>query len=563
MRFSGRRSRIAVLGQPLGRTIDLIDYVEGVRGQVTGAPGDQQFRVYVALEPGAREIVDNAKEFRRTADNAFFHQGYPISYRQDGYPSIQISMSRDAARADIDIDYRSSRFPIALVNGHLSASNSDVRAGNLDRHNGRWSGLVNWWDGLIGSLFAAEVEVPEDAPQAFPAMPRAGSKTIDVAVDDFLTSWLVEGRPNLAVAYVDPAAYDCLAQRLEKDGQAIDRGLASLQLFARMKRINDVVGPRTSLAGTTRPRRLPDPALRVVDHKRQDQYAIYGVPRALAEQMSCASRTSFGDVPPAPVTRDRREVYENFYSTVAIDRPDRAGAALGLLWQRRDGIWKIVSYQAIWEDAPDAVALPDLIKPVAPVAESRVTAEPSLLQANQRFLDAWLVRKNYDQAVDGHRARCGRVRQSLPGSRGAATDERRRAVCSTEGRAGAREPAGWHRRPAGRRDRAGRADRSTPAHRRPAANQGVSRAGRAGLDGAHPGVRRAAGTWRHGGHRRRRRARLRPVLPFRVSIPERGPSRRSARTRLDPPDRCLAHLLVQDHRALRSRPQLPFQVVRP
>ncbi|HEY6506785.1 MAG TPA: hypothetical protein VIY56_02155, partial [Vicinamibacterales bacterium] len=181
--------------------------------------------------------------------------------------------------------------------------------------------------------------------------------------------------------------------------QALDRGLASLQLFARMKRINDIVGVRTSLAGTTRPRRLPDPALRVVDHQRQDQYAIYGVPRAMAEQMSCASRTSFGVLPPAPVTRDRREVYENFYSTVAIDRPDRAGAALGLLWQRRDGVWKIVSYQAIWEDPPGAAAFPDLIKPVALVAEPGVAAEPAMLQANQRFLDAWLVRKDYDQAA--------------------------------------------------------------------------------------------------------------------------------------------------------------------
>ena len=119
----------------------------------------------------------------------------------------------------------------------------------------------------------------------------------------------------------------------------------------------------------------------------------------MAEQMSCASYTSFGVLPPAAVNRDRREVYENFYSTVAIDRPDRAGAALGLLWQRRDGIWKIVSYQAVWEDAPDAAKLPDLVKPVTPVAEARVTAEPSLIQANERFLEAWLVRKNYEEAV--------------------------------------------------------------------------------------------------------------------------------------------------------------------
>ena len=386
-------------GQSLGRTIDIIDYVEGVRGQVKGAPGDEQFRVYVALKPGGREMLDNAKEFRHTADNTFFHQGYPISYRQEGLPSIQISMARDASRADIDIDYRSSRFPAALVNGHLSAANSDVRAGNLDRHNGRWTGLVNWWDGFMGSLFAADVEVPEDAPQTFPTTPRAASKTIDVAVDDFLTSWLVDGQPNLSVAYVDAAAFECLAQRLGKEGQALDRGLASLQLFARMKRINDVIGPRKSLAGTTRPRRLPDPALRVVDHKRQDQYAIYGVPRILAEKMSCASNTSFGTLPPVPANRGSREVFDNFYSTVAIDRPDRAGAALGLLWQRRDGFWKIVSYQAVWEDAPAAGTMPELMKPAGPVAGPRLTAAPSLLQANERFLDAWLVRKNLDEAI--------------------------------------------------------------------------------------------------------------------------------------------------------------------
>ena len=111
-------------GQPLGRTIDIIGFVEGVRGQVKGASGDQQFRIYVTLGAGARERIDKAKEFRRTADNAFFHQGYPISYRQEGYPSVQVSITEDGSRADIDVDYRSSRFPVALVNGHLSAANS-------------------------------------------------------------------------------------------------------------------------------------------------------------------------------------------------------------------------------------------------------------------------------------------------------------------------------------------------------------------------------------------------------------------------------------------------------
>lgn len=177
---------------------------------------------------------------------------------------------------------RSSRFPAALVNGHLTAANSDVRAGNYERHNNRWSGLVNWWDGFLGVLFAAHVDVPEDAGRVFPTLPRAGGKTIDVAVDDFLTSWLVEGNPALAVAYADPAAYDCLAMWLELEGRTLDRGLAPLQPYARMKTVNDAVGPRTSLDGTTRGVRLADPALKLVTHRRPAHYSIYTVLRVMA-----------------------------------------------------------------------------------------------------------------------------------------------------------------------------------------------------------------------------------------------------------------------------------------
>ena len=68
-------------------------------------------------------------------------------------------------------------------------------------------------------MFAPDIEVPEDAPRTFPTTPRAAAKTISVAVDDFLRSWLVEGKPNLAVAYVDAAAFDCLARRLDREGR--------------------------------------------------------------------------------------------------------------------------------------------------------------------------------------------------------------------------------------------------------------------------------------------------------------------------------------------------------
>ena len=96
-----------------------------------GASGDRQFRMYVRLMPNAREMLERSREFKRGVDNSIYHKGYPLNYReQRGTPSIQFSIALDGRQADIDVDYRSSMFPVGLLNGHLSSANSDVRAGN-------------------------------------------------------------------------------------------------------------------------------------------------------------------------------------------------------------------------------------------------------------------------------------------------------------------------------------------------------------------------------------------------------------------------------------------------
>src|SRR4030095_5225950 len=139
-------------GAPLGNSaITLVEKIDQVLGQVEGSRGDRQFRIYVELKPGAMEILDKSQEFGSEKDNTVYHKGYPICFRSPGTPSIQVSISRDGKRADIDVDYRSSKFPAALINGHLTASNSDIRAGNNDeRHNDRWAGVSNWWRSLLG-----------------------------------------------------------------------------------------------------------------------------------------------------------------------------------------------------------------------------------------------------------------------------------------------------------------------------------------------------------------------------------------------------------------------------
>ena len=152
---------------------------------------------YVRLAPSALATLARSREFRRSADNTVYHKGYPTSYRgQGGTPSIQVSAALDGRRADIDVDYRASSFPAGLFNGHLSSSNSDVRAGdNFDRHVNRWTGLQNWWRGFFGVRQERALDAAPSTSTllAIPHVPRAGKQRVEVMAEDFLRAWLVEG----------------------------------------------------------------------------------------------------------------------------------------------------------------------------------------------------------------------------------------------------------------------------------------------------------------------------------------------------------------------------------
>ena len=127
--------------------------MDRIAGQYAGKGGDEQFRIYVRLKPGARETLEKSREFFRDHENTVYHIGYPHSFRQSGKePNMQFSLSEDGLRADIDVDYRSSRSPGSLFNGHLTSSNSDVRAGETPAHTARWTGLVLGWQDVFGKL---------------------------------------------------------------------------------------------------------------------------------------------------------------------------------------------------------------------------------------------------------------------------------------------------------------------------------------------------------------------------------------------------------------------------
>jgi hypothetical protein len=391
-------------GAPLGTALDLIEHLETIHGKIRGARSDHQFRMYVRLKEVAVDVLERSKEFARGADNTVYHKGYPINYRQaGGVPSIQFSVTTDLERADIDVDYRSAKFPAAIFNGHLTASNSDVRAGNnLDRHNGRWEGFVDWWRGLFQGRFSADAYRGERPDRyEIPAVPRAGKKSIEVAVRDFLSAWLVEGEPLVATSYMSDRAFECMAIDTGEE-EVYDYGMAPVQMAVGLKAINDELGKVERLEDVITGVRLTNPALMLVRHKHHAEFVLYGIQADLAAAFDCANRTKVGKAPrlrPAPRNASFED-FEYFGTTFYLERPKGRGETIALLWTKEFGHWKIVSYEVEPHGAGDDTGkMPDVRPDVEAPEMKRVAGDPDLITATQGFLESWLIEKDIDKTL--------------------------------------------------------------------------------------------------------------------------------------------------------------------
>ena len=396
-------------GDPLGSPLDLIDHLEAIQGKVEGGRSDQQFRLYVRLVPDAVETLERSREFFRDKDNVRYHRGYPLSFRQNEkrVPSIQFSITWDGARADIDVDYRSAKFPAALVNGHLTAANSDVRADdNIVTHQSRWEGFVGWWRDLfgLGGILDMEdaYELERQPDYEVPDTPRRGNERIDVAVHDFLQAWFVEQNSLVAASYVSRRADECIALEEGGDVEAFDYGLARYVLIRSMEEDSLELGRVERLENILTGVRLDRPGIKVVGHPHHAQFVLYGATKDAAAQFECANRMKIGPMPePRRVRRDAPlEDFDYFVSAFLVELPERGGYTLGLLWFKEKGFWRIISY--VVEPHGKAEEEPTLdIRPTDEPSEMlRVAGDPELIEAVNAFVEAWLVEKSIDRAMD-------------------------------------------------------------------------------------------------------------------------------------------------------------------
>jgi len=384
-------------GKSLGRAIDLVESVDEVFGEESGVGGDRQFRIYVYLKPNAVDTIGRSQEFVHDKDNAVYHGGFPICYRlKNGPPSVQFSISRDHKLSDIDVDYRASGFPKGLVNGHLSAANSDVRAGNnLDLHDGRWSGLNGWWRNVFGQLGSGGKPPPENATESLGHIPlNPGMKAdqgIDKSVHDFLQSWVVAKQPNKSVAYFSRQSYPCLETTVQKTRKSAPQGMVRLRTLMAMQKFSDGIGKANSVADVFTPADRWSQTLGEAKNAYSSEFLLVSVPPDVEPDESCVAALSDD-----PGNRPK----DKFYATAFRGKQgDSRNKVMRLLWAREGDYWKITAIRL--EDGSDAGIVP---RKAAAQAEPRVeepraiAGDPAAGKAILDFYQTWIMKQDVIRA---------------------------------------------------------------------------------------------------------------------------------------------------------------------
>jgi hypothetical protein len=391
-------------GKLTGTALDLVESIEAINGKVPRARGDLQFRMYVVLKPDALQKLKDSSEFFRDRDNTIYHHGYPVNYRQDGVPSIQFSMAKDGRHADIDVDYRSSGFPAGLFNGHLTAANSDVRAGNNTQiHLQRWQGLTDWWRTIFGLPAEVDNTTTNLLAGDVPPTPARGEGKLQDAVQDFLNSWLVQQKPELSAAYFGTRSFACLSEYAPDTGRIVNTGNAPYVAAKNLAVMSQVIGKVPNVQAAVQPETLHSKEIQPVKQPYATTFALYELSNTAAADFECDPQKGFDEFDQARISGKAKNPSGSFASVFRLKASQGKSDTITLIWAKEGKYWKIVAWEVEPEDAKPGVA-PDirrrnaLAKGPQP-AKSRMRTDPALEQASHDFLHQWLVDDNYDGAA--------------------------------------------------------------------------------------------------------------------------------------------------------------------
>ena len=262
------------------------------------------------------------------------------------------------------------------------------------RHNRRWNGLSEWWKLLFGFNFgSAAKEEAGHSTFSIPPSPRITAKQpFDTAVHDFLTTWLVEDRPRLAVPYFSRRSYPCLEALSELKGKPLSTGAVRHEVLDAMANYRKELGTVKSLDAVVGPVRLWDPTFRSYKNKYESVFTVFSVPSDLAERDECS-----GGTPPGITTKEKYGEY--FGSAFRFNDGGLNEGTLYLLWTAQYKHWQIVNLKYIEGDDP---GLSWFTKAPAPEVTAQLRNVPGNREANEAirdFLASWLLKGDFKTAL--------------------------------------------------------------------------------------------------------------------------------------------------------------------
>ena len=173
------------------------------------------------------------------------------------------------------------------------------------------------------------IEVPTPLPPDRPV--GAPLERPEDAIQEFLTDWLVRREIDEAMTFVSDQAYACVNIDDDARYETLDAGGARGALRETMRYSVDEMGELHNLTEAVEAVRPVDPNRQLVPHAFDGEFVMAELSPEEAAQYLCG--------------QEQGHVSEAEYYGALFRFKKRDGGALGLLWIREGGQWKIASYQ--------------------------------------------------------------------------------------------------------------------------------------------------------------------------------------------------------------------------
>jgi hypothetical protein len=226
-----------------------------------------------------------------------------------------------------------------------------------------------------------------DVPSSEPAV-KANAKP-EVAVHDFLKSWLQDQRADLATSYFADSAFWC---RQIEGGKPVDLGVARFSVLMALRDVNTKIGKVAQVSDAVTGVRLTGPRGKLIPQPYESEFMLYDIREDLAERMKCINQLDPSNLTEKAVNSKSFGKY--IASVFKFKLAGQETETVAALWAKQNDYWKLISYDIEPEfekyRVPDTTTAAEAASTAAP-AETYVAGDKELIRSATDFLNKWFV----------------------------------------------------------------------------------------------------------------------------------------------------------------------------